>query len=92
MLGGVVDAAGAVATHVMIEPEGAMALARENDGRDASSGGAGEPAGRAHATAGQPNDAPVTDSEMKLAAVKPRPGTRTRTTETTTTVSKVTNS
>lgn len=90
--GDAVDAAGAVATHVVIEPESAMAPAGENDGRDASSGGAGEPAGRALAIAGQPNVAPVTDSAMKLAAAKPNSGTRTRTTETTTAVSMVTNS
>lgn len=41
--------------------------------------------------AGQPNAAPVTDSALKLPAAKSKPGTRTRTTETMTVVSKVTN-
>ena len=47
--GGVVDAPGAMAPHVVIESEGAAAPAGEADGREVP-GGAGEPAGGAGPT------------------------------------------
>ena len=84
---GVVDAAGAVAPHVVIEPEGATAPVGETNGREAPGGVAGEPTGGADHAAGQPGDAPVTDTVMKPASATPKTTTTTKTTVTKTKVS-----
>ena len=77
--GGVVDASGAVAPHVVIEPEGATAPAGETDGREVP-GGAG-PAG------GQPGAGSATDPALKPATATPKTITTTKTTVNRTTVS-----
>ena len=77
--GGVVDAVGAVAPHVVIEPEGATAPAGETDGREVP-GGAG-PAG------GQPGAGSATDPALKPATATPKTITTTKTTVNRTTVS-----
>lgn len=83
--GGVVDAAGAVAPHVVIEPEGATAPAGETDGRDLSGGGAGEPSADAGPAAGEHTTEPTANPAPKPAAATPK----TTTTETKITVAKV---
>ena len=77
---GVVDADGAMATHVMIEPDGAVGPAGETDtpGGKVPGDGTGEPA------AGQPGAGPATDPAVKPAATSPK------TTATKTTVTKTT--
>ncbi len=76
---GGVDAAGVVAAHVVIEPEGATAPAGETDGREVP-GGAG-PAG------GQPGAGSATDPALKPATATPKTITTTKTTVNRTTVS-----
>lgn len=82
----VVDASGAVAPHVMIEPEGATAPAGETDGREVP-GGAGEPAGGAGPAGGQPGAGPATDPALKPATATPKTITTTKTTVTKTAAS-----
>lgn len=77
--GGVVDASGAVASRVVVEPEGATAPAGETDGREVP-GGAGEPAGDAGPTAGQPGAESATDPVLKPATTTPKTTTTTETT------------
>ena len=84
---GVVDAGGAVAPHVVIEPDVATPPAGETDGRDASGGGTGEPDGGAGPVAGRPGTRPTTDPVVKPAATSPKTNTTTKTTATKTTVS-----
>lgn len=83
--GGVLDVAGAVATHVVIEPEGATAPAGETSGGVAPGCGAGQPAGGADPATEQPGTGPTTDP-----AVKPTAATRKTTTTSKTTVTKTT--
>lgn len=66
----VVDADGAVATHVMIEPDGETAPTGETDspGGEVPGDGTGEPTGGADPAAGQPGAGPATDPEVKPAA------------------------
>ena len=73
----VVDAGGAVATHVVIEPEGLTAPAGETvtPGGEVSGNGTGEPTGGAEPSAGQPGAGSATDP-----AVKPAIATKTTTT------------
>lgn len=78
---GVVDAGGAVATHVVIEPDVAMPPTGETDGRDMSGGGTGEPSADANPAAGDPTTGPTAKPALKPAAT---------TTKTTTTVTKTT--
>lgn len=80
----VVDAGGAVATHVVIEPDGATAPAGETDARDVPGDGTGEPTGGADPAAGQPGAEPATNPAVKPAA------TSLKTTVTRTTVTKTT--
>ena len=77
--GGVVDATGAEAPHVVIEPDVATPPAGETDSRDVPGGGTGEPDGGAGPAAGQPGAGPTTDPAMKPSA------TTTKTTKTTVT-------
>ena len=64
----VVNADGAVAPHVVIEPEGATAPAGESDARDVPGDGTGETTGGADPAAGQPSAGPATDPAVKPAA------------------------
>lgn len=80
----VVDADGAVATHVVIEPDGATEPAGETvtPGGEVPGDDTGEPAGGADPAAGQPGAGPATDPAVKPAATSPK------TTVTKTTVTK----
>lgn len=80
----VVDAGGAVASHVVIVPDGTTAPAGESDTRDVPGDGTGEPAGGADPAAGQPGAGLTTDPAVKPVATSPK------TTVTKTTVSKTT--
>lgn len=66
----VVDADGAVAPHVVIEPEGAAGPAGETvtPGGEVPGDGTGEPTGGAGPAAGQPGAGPATDPAVKPAA------------------------
>ena len=83
---GVVDAGGAVAPHVVIEPDGTTAPAGETvtPGGEVPGDGTGEPTGGAGPAAGQPGAGPATDPAVKPAA------TSLKTTVTKTTVTKTT--
>lgn len=85
--GGVVDASGAVAPHVVVEPDLATPPTGETDGRDVPGGGAGETAGGTGPAAGQPGAVPTTDPPVKPAATSPKTNITTKTTVTKTTVS-----
>ena len=80
---GVVDASGAVAQHVVIEPEGATAPAGETDARDVPGDGAGKPSADAGPVAGEPTTGPTANAAPKPAAAP----AKTTTTATKTTVS-----
>lgn len=82
----VVDACGAVAPHVVVEPDVATPPAGETDGRDVSGGGTGEPDSGAGSAVGQPGTGPTTDSAVKPAATSPKTNITTKTTVTKTTV------
>ena len=82
--GGVVDASGAVAPHVVVEPDVATPPAGETDGGDMPGYGASEPDGGAGPASGQPGAGPTTDPAVKPAATT----TKTTTTVTKTTVAK----
>ena len=79
--GGVVDASGAVAQHVVIEPDVATALAGETGGGDVP----GDSAGKSSADAGPAAVEPTTGP-----AANPAPKPAAATTKTTTTVTKTT--
>lgn len=81
---GVVDASGAVAPHVVIEPDVATPPAGENDGPDVLGGGTGEPSADANPAAGEPTTGPTANPAPKPAAA----ATKTTTTVTKTTVAK----
>lgn len=83
---GVVDAAGVVAPHVMVEPDVAMPPAGENDGSDAPGSGTGAPDGGVGPAAEQPGTEPTTVAAMKPAATSPKTNITTKTTVTKTTV------
>lgn len=78
---GVVDVGGAVAPHVVVEPEGATPSAGETGGRDVPGGGTGEPSADANPAAGELTTGPTENPALKPAAT---------TTKTTTTVTKTT--
>lgn len=82
----VVDADGTVATHVVIEPDGATAPAGETvtPGDEVPRDGTSEPSGGADPAADQPGTGPATDPAVKPAA------TSLKTTVTRTTVTKTT--
>lgn len=87
---GVVDASGAVAAQVVVEPDVATPPAGETDGSDVPGGGTGETADGADPAAGQPSAEPATDSAVKPAAATPKTSTTTKTTVTKTTATKKT--
>ena len=84
---GVVDASGAVAPHVVIEPESATAPAGETDGRDVP-GDKVKSSADSNPSAGEPATGPATDPAVKPAVATPKTTTTTKTTVTKTTVSK----
>ena len=88
---GVVDAEGAVATHVVIEPESATGPAGETvtPGGEVPGDGTGETTGGADPAAGQPGAGPATDPAVKPAATSPKT-TVNKTTATKTTKPKST--
>ena len=81
---GVVDASGAVAPHVVIEPESATAPAGEADGGEVPGDGAGKSSADAGPAAGEPSTGPAANLAPKPAAAL----TKTSTTVAKTTVSK----
>ncbi len=81
--GGVVDASGAVAPHVVVEPEGVTALAGEADGGEVPGDSAGMSPADASPAAGEPTTGPTANPALKPAATP----TKTTTTVTKTTVS-----
>ena len=81
--GGVVDTAGAVAAHVVIEPEGATAPAGETDGGEVPGNNADKSPADANPAAGEPTTEPTANPSPKPAAAT----TKTTTTATKTTVS-----
>ena len=83
---GVVDASGAVAPHVVVEPDVATPSTGETDGGEVP-GGAGEPAGGAGPAGGQPGAGSATDPALKPATATPKTITTTKTTVNRTTVS-----
>lgn len=78
---GVVDAAGAVAQHVVIEPKGATAPAGETGGGEVTGDSAEKSPTDASPAAGEPTTGPTANPSLKPAAA---------TTKTTTTVTKTT--
>ena len=83
---GVVDAAGAVAPHVVVEPDVATPPAGETSRSDVPEFGAGEPDGSAGPAAEQPGTGSATDPAVKPAATSPKTSITTKTTVTKTTV------
>lgn len=83
-VGGVVDASGAVAPHVVVEPDVAMPPAGETGGEGVPCGGTGETVG--DPAAGQPGAEPATDPTVKPAAAMPKTNITTKTTVSKTTV------
>lgn len=82
----VVDADEAVATHVVIEPDGATAPAGEpvTPGGEVPGDGTGEPTGGSDPAAGQPGAGPATNPAVKPAATTPKTTvTKTAVTKTT---------
>lgn len=77
---GVVDASGAMAQHVVIEPDVATPPVGETDGRDVPGCEAGEPDGSAGPAAEQPGTGPTTDPAVKPAATSPKTNITTKTT------------
>ena len=83
--GGVMDAAGTVAPHVVIEPEDATAPAGETVGGEVPGNGADAPAADANPAAGKPTTEPTANPAPKPAAAT----SKTTTTVTKTTAAKV---
>ena len=81
---GVLDACGAVAPHVVVEPDVATPPAGETGGRDVPGGEAGEPSSDADPAAGEPTTGPTANPAPKPAAATPK----TTKTVTKTTVAK----
>ena len=82
---GVVDASGAVAPHVVIEPDVATPPTGETDGREVPGDSAEKSPTDANPTAGEPTTGPTAKPALKPAAAT----TKTTTTITKTTVAKV---
>ena len=85
--GCVVDASGAVAPHVVVEPDVATPPTGETDGDDVFGCGVGESDGSAGPAAGKPGSGSMTDPAVKPAATTPKTNITTKTTVTKTTVS-----
>ena len=82
--GGVVDASGAVATHVVVEPEGATPPTGETDKDEMPDDNANKSPADANPTAGEPTTGPTANPSPKPAAAP----TKTATTVTKTKVAK----
>ena len=82
---GVVDASGAVAPHVVVEPDVATPPAGETDRRDVSGDSADKSPAHANPAAEEPTTGPTANPALKPAAAT----TKTTTTATKTTVAKV---
>lgn len=82
---GVLDAGGAVAPHVVVEPDVAMPPTGETDRNEVPSNSADKSPADANPAAGEPTTGPTANPELKPAAAK----TKTTTTVTKTTVDKV---
>lgn len=82
--GGVVNASGAMAPHVVVEPDVATPPAGETDGRDVPSDSTDKPSADASPAAGEPTTGPTANPSLKPAAAT----TKTTTTVTKTTVAK----
>ena len=82
---GVVDASGAVAPHVVVEPDVATPPAGETDRGDAPGDSADKPPADANPATGEPTTGPTANPALKPAATT----TKTTTTVTKTTVAKV---
>lgn len=82
---GVVDATGAVAPHVVIEPDLATPPAGETDRGEVPGDGADKPSADASPAAGEPTTGPTANPALKPAATT----TKTTTTVTKTTVAKI---
>lgn len=82
---GVVDANGAVATHVVVEPDVATPPAGETVGGEVPGNGADAPAADANPAAGKPTTGPTANPTVKPAATT----SKTTTTVTKTTVAKI---
>lgn len=85
--GGVVDAAGAVAPHVVVEPEGATPPAGETDKGEVPGDGTDKSPADANPAAGEPTTGPTENPALKPAATP----AKTTTTATKTTVAKPAN-
>ena len=83
--GGVADASGAVAPHVVVEPDVATPPTGETDGRDVPGDSADKSPTDASPAAGEPTTAPTANPTLKPAAAP----TKTTTTVTKTTAAKV---
>lgn len=83
--GSVVDASGAVAPHVVIEPDVATPPAGETDGRDVPGDSVDKSPADANPAAGQPTTGPTANPALKPAAAK----NKTTKTVTKATVAKV---
>ncbi len=83
--GGVVDTSGAVAPHVVVEPNVDTPPAGENDGVDVPGDSADKSPADANPAAGEPTTGPTANPELKPTAAT----TKTTTTVTKTTVAKV---
>lgn len=84
--GGVVDASGAVAPHVVVEPDVATPPAGENDGRDVPGDSTDKSPANANPATGEPTTVPTANPSLKPAAAT----TKTTATATKTTVAKTT--
>ena len=84
---GVVDAAGAVAPHVVVEPDVATPPAGETDGGDVPGDSAGKSPADANPAAGDPTTEPTANPSLKPAATTTKTNITTKTTVTKTTVS-----
>ena len=83
--GSVVDASGAVAPHVVVEPDLATPPTGETDGGDVPGGGTDKSPADANPAAGEPTTGPTANPSLKPATTT----TKTTTTVTKTTVAKV---
>lgn len=83
---GVVDASGAVAPHVVVEPDVATPPAGETGKGEVPGCGVGDSDGSAGPAAGQPGAGPTTDPAVKPATTSPKTNITTKTKVTKTTV------
>ena len=84
---GVVDASGAAAPRVVVEPDVATPPAGETDGRDVPGDSAGKSPTDANPAAGEPTTGPTANPTMKPVAATTKTNITTKTTVTKTTVS-----